>query len=194
MGNLLDSILGKKEKPTPRQIIAKVSIAKQKLETKKKELEREAKKARNDAKHALQMGNESEFRIASKKYSMIQGQLRAISGFIELAANSLNVLELQKNFSEVITIGKLIESSQSELGLDTEQLEKAIADIQATFEQVNGAANMINNAVGAMVNTGELSEDEEKLREELMAEIEGESGTSEKEAELEKKLKGEENG
>ncbi len=192
MGNIIGNLLGKKkpEKPSPQEVIARIRLAKSKLEGKKKELDREENRARNEAKRALQTGNEAEFRVASKKYSMIQGQLKAISGFIELAANSLNVLDLQQNFKEVVEIGELLKSVQSEMGLDTGQLEKAIGDIQATFEQVNGAAEMINNAVGAMINTGELGEEEEKLREELMAEIEGETGVTEKEAELEKKLKG----
>ena len=191
MANIIGNLFGKKpEKPSPQEVIARIRLAKSKLEGKKKELDREANRARSEAKKALQIGDEAEFRVASKKYSMIQGQLKAISGFIELAANSLNVLDLQQNFKEVVEIGELLKSVQSEMGLDTGQLEKAIGDIQATFEQVNGAAEMINNAVGAMINTGELGEEEEKLREELMAEIEGETGVTEKEAELEKKLKG----
>lgn len=192
MGNIIGNLLGKKkpEKPSPQEVIARIRLAKSKLEGKKKELDREENRARNEAKRALQTGNEAEFRVASKKYSMIQGQLKAISGFIELAANSLNVLDLQQNFKEVVGIGELLKSVQSEMGLNTGQLEKAIGDIQATYEEVNGAAEMINNAVGAMINTGELGEEEEKLREELMAEIEGETGVTEKEAELEKKLKG----
>ncbi len=188
MSNIIGSLLGKKEKISPEQMVARIKLGKSKLEGKKKELEREANKARSEAKKALQTGNDADFRVASKKYSMVKGQLKAVGGFIELAANSLNVLELQQNFKEVVEIGELLKTVQSELGLDTGQLEKSIADIQATFEQVNGAANMITNAVDAMINTGELGEEEEKLRAELMAEIEGEAGVSEKEAELEKKL------
>ena len=189
MSNLIGSLLGRKETIPKEQMVARIKLGKSKLEGKKKELEREASRARSEAKKALQVGNDSEFRVASKKYSMIQGQLKAVRGFVELAANSLNVLELQQNFKEVVEIGELLKTVQGELGLDTSQLEKSIAGIQATFEQVNGAATMITNAVDAMVNTGELGEEEEKLRAELMAEIEGEAGVSEKEAELEKKLK-----
>jgi hypothetical protein len=98
-----------------------------------------------------------------------------------------DVVEMQEGLKEVADIGSMLKDYQDQLGIDTKQMEKAVANIQTSMEKVNTATEMITTTMEA-VTSGDVavSESQESLKAELMAELEAEKTTS---GGLEEKIK-----
>ena len=83
---------------------------------------------------------------------------------------------MQQGLKEVVEIGNDLGKYQKQLGINTDQLEKAVTNIRTSMEKVNVATNTMTSAMdAAMSGNQELSDVQDGLRAELLAEIGGET-------------------
>ena len=178
-----------KKKVSPDALKTKLSIHEQRLTSRENELKKKKQKSREESKQALASGNDREFRVSSRRYSMLEGQVSTISSMVEMAQSMSDVIEMQQGLKEVVEIGNDLGKYQKQLGINTDQLEKAVTNIRTSMEKVNVATNTMTSAMdAAMSGNQELSDVQDGLRAELMAEIGGE--TSQKQ-ELGEQIEGE---
>jgi hypothetical protein len=187
----IDDIKGMfKKKVSPEELKTKLAISEKKLEKMEEQLIDKQQKARDRAKVSLKNGDERGFRVASRRFGMINGQTQAISSMVEMATSMKDMLEMQEGLKEVVSIGSDLKQYQDRLGLDSKQLEDAMTTVRASMEKLNNASEIISTTMDAVTaSSPESSKAQESLKKELMAELESE-GTEEEE--LAKKIAEEE--
>ena len=164
------------KKISPDELKTKLSIHEQRLSARENELKKKKDRAREESKQALSSGNDREYRVSSRRYSMLDGQVGTISNMVEMAQSMTDVIEMQQGLKEVVEIGNDLGKYQKQLGINTGQLEGAITNIRTSMEKVNVATNSMTSAMDAAMSGGqELTDVQDSLRAELLAEIEGES-------------------
>ncbi len=179
--------LFRKEKLSPEELKTKLSIAQSKLEKREKQLKSKQDQARDEAKKSLRSGDERGFRTTSRRYSMLQGQTTAIVNMVEMSTSMTDMVEMQEGLKDVVEIGTELMKYQDKMGIDNEQLEKAVTNVRVSMEKLNTASEMISNTMDAMATGSvEATEAQESLRAELMAELKGEEAVT---TELEEKIK-----
>ncbi len=176
-----------KKKLTPEELKTKLLLSSKKLEKREAQLKDKAETTRRDAKGALKRGDDRAFRLSSKRYGMVQGQINTISGMVEMTMSMADIVEMQEGLKEVVDIGNELKTYQERLGLDTKALEQAVTNIRLATEKVNTASEMITQTMDA-ISSGdiEVNTSQESLKKELLAELksEGEEGAA-----LEEKIK-----
>ena len=174
------------KKVSPDELKTKLAMSEQRLTAREKELTKKRDSARDEAKNALANGNDREFRVASRRFSMVEGQVNTIGSMVEMAQSMEDVIEMESGLKEVVEIGENLGQWQKQLGFDTEKLESAVTSIRTSMEKVNTATNMMTSSMDAAMAGGtELSEMQDDLRAELLAELSSEKGAEEK---LDKKI------
>ncbi|TQD23494.1 hypothetical protein [Methanolobus vulcani] len=177
------------KKISPEELKTKLSISEQRLSTREKELIKKQNQSRDQAKEALAKGNDREFRVASRRYSLVEGQVNTISSMVEMAQSMTDVIEMQTGLKEVVEIGNDLGKWQKQLGFDTSKLEDAVTNIRTSMEKVNTATSMMTASMDAAMSGGtELSEMQDSLRSELLAELSSEQPAKD---ELSKKIESE---
>jgi hypothetical protein len=175
---------------SPEELKTKLMLSEKKLEKRENQLKDKKNEARGDAKHSLKNGDERGFRIASRRYGMVHGQVQAISSMAEMATSMRDMVEMQEGLKEVVSIGSELKRYQEKLGINSKQLEQAVTNVRVSMEKLNTASEMIATTMDAITaGSAEATKAQEELKKELMAEIETEGV---KEEELEKKIKAEE--
>jgi hypothetical protein len=166
-----------KKKQSPEELQTKLSMTSGKLENRERQLKSQQNQAKEEAKNALKNGDERGFRLASKRHAMLNSQLNAMGGMVEMAQGMRDVIEMQEGLKEVVEIGSMLKDYQDQMGIDTKQMEAAVTNIRTSMEKVNSATEMISTTMEA-VSSGdvEVGEAQESLKAELMAEIESEKG------------------
>jgi len=178
-----------KKKITPEELKTKLTIYEQKLINRENELKKKRDTARQESKKALSEGNDREFRVASRRYSMIDGQINTISSMVEMAESMVDVIEMQQGLKDVVDIGQEMGKFQKELGIDTKQLENAITNIRTSMEKVGVATSTMTAAMdAAMTGNQELTNTQDTLRTELLTELSTETAEKQK---LEKEIQNE---
>ncbi len=177
------------KKVSPDELKTKLAISEQRLTTREKELIKKQQQSREQAKDALAKGNDREFRVASRRYSLVEGQVNTISNMVEMAQSMTDVIEMQTGLKEVVEIGEDLGKWQKQLGFDTSKLEGAVTNIRTSMEKVNTATNMMTASMdAAMGGSTELNEMQDSLRSELLAELSSEEPAKD---ELSKKIESE---
>ncbi|MEW5761290.1 MAG: hypothetical protein AB1779_11060 [Candidatus Thermoplasmatota archaeon] len=161
------------KKVKPEELITKLSIAQKKLEKREATMKEKRQKAREEAKNALKNGDERGFRVTSKQYAGLQGQINTIGSMIEMSSVMLNALENQQSLTEIVEIGKDLAYAQKTLGFDTQKIEKAITDIRMAVEKVTATSEQLSTQLETLTSP-EATREQEKLREELLAELKAE--------------------
>ncbi|MEA1984099.1 MAG: hypothetical protein U9N13_00415 [Euryarchaeota archaeon] len=177
------------KKVSPEELKTKLAISGQRLTARENELIKKRQKARDQAKDALTSGNDREFRIASRRHSMVEGQVNTISSMVEMAQSMEDVIEMETGLKEVVEIGDNLGKWQKQLGFDTAKLEGAVTSIRTSMEKVNTATNMMTSSMDAAMTGGnELTDMQDSLRAELLAELSSETASEDK---LSKKIESE---
>ena len=175
------------KKISPDELKTKLSIHEQRLTARENELKKKKDKSREEAKQALSVGNDREYRVSSRRYSMLEGQVSTISNMVEMAQSMTDVIDMQQGLKEVVEIGNDLGKFQKQMGINTGQLESAVTNIRTSMEKVNVATNTMTSAMDAAMSGGqELTDVQDSLRAELMAELGGETAESQ---ELDAKIK-----
>ena len=160
------------KKVSPEELKTKLAMSEQRLASREKELIKKRQKARDASKEALANGNDREFRVSSRRYSMVDGQVNTIGSMVEMAQSMTDVIEMQTGLKEVAEIGENLGQWQKQLGFDTAKMESAITNIRTSMEKVNTATSMMTSSMdAAMGGDTELSEMQDSLRSELLAEL-----------------------
>jgi hypothetical protein len=160
------------KKVSPEDMKTKLAISEQRLTAREKELKRKQEKARSEAKDALAKGNDREFRVASRRHSLVEGQVNTISSMVEMAQSMSDVIEMQTGLKEVVEIGEDLGQWQKQLGIDVGSLESAVTNIRTSMEKVNTATTIMTSSMdAAMGGNSELTEMQDSLRSELLAEL-----------------------
>jgi hypothetical protein len=176
-----------KKKVSPEELRTKLALSGKRLEKRERQLKDKQTKSKAEAKEALKNGDERGFRLASKRHAMVGSQINAISGMVEMAESMKDVIEMQEGLKEVVEIGSMLKEYQDQLGIDTKQMEKAVTNIRTSMEKVNTATEMISTTMEAVTSGDvEVTDSQESLKAELMAEIEAEKTSS---GGLEEKIK-----
>ena len=164
-----------KKKLTPMELKMKLSMAEKKLEKREKELKNKRDKARLEAREALRNGDEKTFRVASKRFALMNNQINVISGMVEMSTVMLDIVEMQSGLKEIQDIGALLAGYQKELGVDNKKMEQMLRNLQVSMDKVDTAAEMINTSM-EVATSGDINvtEAQESLKSELMAEIDAE--------------------
>jgi len=164
-----------KKKLTPGEMRTKLAMAEKRLEKREKELKRRSERSRLEARDSLKNGDEKGFRMASRRYALINNQVNVIKGMVEMATVMLDLVEMQGGLKEIAEIGGLLKGYTKDLGMDTKQMEKMLSNLQVSINKVDAAAEMINTSM-EIATSGDVnvSESQESLKAELMAEIETE--------------------
>lgn len=169
------------KKVSPDEMKTKLSMSEQRLSTRERELEKKRQKARDQAKEALANGNDREFRVASRRHSMVEGQVNTISSMVEMAQSMSDVIEMQSGLKEVVDIGNDLGKWQKQLGFDTGELEHAVTNIRTSMEKVNTATTMMTSSMDAAMGGGtELTDMQDSLRSELLAELSSDTVSDDK--------------
>lgn len=177
------------KKVSPEEMKTKLAISEQRLTAREKELIKKQQKSRDMAKEALAKGNDREFRVASRRHSLVEGQVNTIGSMVEMAQSMSDVIEMQTGLKEVVEIGEDLGQWQKQLGFDTSKLEGAVTNIRTSMEKVNTATSMMTSSMdAAMGGTTELNDMQDSLRAELLAELSSEQPVND---ELSKKIESE---
>lgn len=169
------------KKVSPEEMKTKLSMSEQRLSARERELEKKRNKAREQAKEALSNGNDREFRVASRRHSMVEGQVNTISSMVEMAQSMSDVIEMQTGLKEVVDIGNDLGKWQKQLGFDTSKLEGAVTNIRTSMEKVNTATTIMTTSMDAAIGGGtELNEMQDSLRSELLAELSSDTVSDDK--------------
>lgn len=188
MKGLKDLILGKDL--APEELKTKLMLSEKKLEKRENQLKKKRDDARTGAKRALKDGDERGFRVSSRRYGMVSGQIEAISNMVEMAASMKDIVEMQEGLGEIAEIGTELKQYQDRLGIDSEQLEQAVTTVRTSMAKLTDASEMIATTMDAIsTQSAESTELEASLKSELMAEIETDK---KEETELERKIRAEE--
>ena len=182
------SILKKKISPT--EMKTKLAIAQKKLDKREDVIDSKREKARNEAKEALKKGDERSFRVASRRYSLIDSQMNAVSNLSEMTQSTIDIIDMQTSINDVIEIGQMLSDYQERLGIDNNKLQDALTNINVSMENLSTATEMISTTIDTITEaTPEATATQESLRSELLAEIQGEVPAGKVEEELEEKIK-----
>lgn len=160
------------KKISPDELKTKLSVYEQRLTARETEINRKRQKSREEAKQALADGNDRDYRVKSRRYGMLDGQVNTIGSMVEMTQSMSDVIEMQQGLKEVVEIGADMGKYQKQLGIDDNQLESAITNIRTSMEKVGVATSTMTSAMdAAMSGNQELTEVQDSLRSELMAEI-----------------------
>ena len=174
-------------KTSPMEMKAKVAVAEKRLKNRETQLAEKCATARQKARLALQVGDERNFRVESRRYTMAEAQRRAVGNLHEMASNIHSVMETQEGLDDIIEISKDLRRYQKHLGIDVEKLEEVISTLSGSMGEVGVATDMISLTVETMgSNAGDGTATDEQLRKELLAEIEMDVGTMD---DLEKRIR-----
>jgi len=107
---------------------------------------------------------------------MFDAQIKTISAMLEMAKSMILVIQMQEGLKEIVDIGGDMGKYQKQLGIDPKILENAITNIKTSMDKVNDAATRMTATMeGAMSGKQELTDVQDSLRQELMAESGAES-------------------
>jgi hypothetical protein len=174
-----------KKRMTPAELVTKISISEKKLEKREAQIKEKRDKARDEAKNALKNGDERSFRVASKQYGSLAGQMNTVGSMVEMSSTMRNALEDQESLTEIVEIGKDLAYAQKAMGFDSQKMEAAITAIRTSVEKVTATSELLSTQMETLTSP-EASKEQESLKSELMAELKSESGD---ESALEDKIK-----
>jgi len=174
-----------KKKLTPAELVTKISISEKKLEKREAQIKEKRDKARDDAKNSLKNGDERSFRVASKQYGSLQGQMNTVGSMVEMSSTMRNALEDQESLTEIVEIGKDLAYAQKAMGFDSQKMEAAITAIRTSVEKVTATSELLSTQMETLTSP-EASKEQDSLKAELMAELKSESG---EQSALEDKIK-----
>jgi hypothetical protein len=174
----MKNVLGKKVSSAEMQVTLKMQRSR--LEQAQSKFSERMEQGRQEAKKALEKGDESEFRIASRKYALSKSAASSISDLKEMAMEMIDLVEMGEILSGVIGSGEDLVKIQRQLGLDSSKLQSSLARISASMSHMEDIANVLSTTIeNSMANPMEVTADQEVLRKELLTEMAAERTTAE---------------
>jgi len=164
------SVFGKRADSAEMQ--QTLTMQRVKLEQVKSKLSERMEQSRQEARKALEGGDESAFRVASRKYSLSKSTASSINDLREMAMEMTDLVEMGGILSTVIGAGGDLAKIQGKLGLDSSKLESSLSRIRASMTHMEDIANVLSATIESSIsNPKQLSSDQEVLRKELLTEM-----------------------
>jgi hypothetical protein len=127
---------------------------------------------KQEAKECLARGDESGFRIASRKYALSKHAAGSIYDLKEMATEMNDLVEIGGDLSSVIGAGGDLAKIQNQLGLDPSKLQSSMARISVSMTHMEDVSNVLSTTIeNSISNPKQLSADQEVLRKELLTEM-----------------------
>jgi len=174
-----------KKKQTPQDLITKISMSENKLAKREGKLKERRDKARDEAKNCLKNGDERGFRVASKQFGSLAGQINTLGSMLEMATIMRTALEDQQSMTELVAIGGDLAEAQKSMGLDPKKMEATITNINASIQKVTQTSEALSDQM-SLLSSPDSTSVQEGLKSELMAELKTETGSEDS---LEAKIK-----
>ena len=166
----MKNVLGKKADSAAMQ--QTLVLASMKLNEAHAKLSVRMEQGREEARKALERGDEAGFRVASRKYSLSKSTAASINDLNEMATEMRDLSEMGGILGEVIGSGGELAKMQHQLGIDPAKLEPSLAKIRSCMTSVENASNTLSATIDSSIsNPKQLSADQEVLRKELLAEM-----------------------
>jgi len=162
-------------KVSPVDMLQRLQVQRFRLVKHSESLKQQMGGTRTEVKEHLKSGDETGFRLDSRKYVMLKNTYLAVKDLQELAQGMVDVIQIGDILHDVVAAGMDIAKLQSKLGLDTAQLESSLAKIKTSLTHMEGVANALSMTMeSSLPSSKELSTEQEILRKELLVEIQGE--------------------
>jgi hypothetical protein len=163
-------MFGKKVSSAEMQVALKMQRSK--LDQVHSKLEERMEQGRQEAKECLAKGDESGFRIASRKYALSKHAASSINDLKDMATEMNDLVEIGGDLSSVVSAGGNLAKIQSQLGLDPSKLQSSMARISMSMTHMEDVSNILSTTIENTVsNPTELTADQEVLRKELLTEM-----------------------
>ena len=163
-------MLGKKISSAEMQMTLKMQRSK--LDQVHSKLSERMEQGRQEAKECLARGDESGFRIASRKYSLSKSTAGSINDLKEMAIEMIDIVDMGEILSSVIGSGEDLAKIQHHLGLDSSKLQSSLVRISASMTHMEDIANVLSTTIeNSISNPMEVTADQEVLRKELLTEM-----------------------
>lgn len=166
---------------SPAEMLQHLHIQRLKLEKHTEKTREQMTAARENAKVHLRKGDETGFRLASRKYFMIRNTHSAVHDLKEMAEGMIDLVEMGVVLRDVIATGGDLAKLQSKLGLDPLKLESSLAKIKTSLSHMEGIADTLSMTIeSTLPSAKELSVDQVAFRKELIVEIQADKTDEEK--------------
>jgi hypothetical protein len=127
---------------------------------------------KQEAKECLARGDESGFRIASRKYALSKHAAGSINDLKEMATEMSDLVEIGGDLSSVIAAGGNLAKIQNQLGLDPSKLQSSLVRISASMTHMEDVSNILSTTIeNSVSNPMGITADQEVLRKELLTEM-----------------------
>jgi hypothetical protein len=175
MGNLLGRKLSSAEMQQT------LNMQRIKLDQVQAKLSERMEQSKEEAKECLARGDESGFRVASRRYSLSKSTAGSINDLREMAMEMIDLVEMGGIMSSVIDAGGDLAKIQNQLGLDPTKLESSLGKIRASMTHMDGIADALSATIEASIsNPKQLSADQDILRKEILTEMQAQEIPAEK--------------
>jgi len=151
-----------------------------KLDQVQAKLSERMEQGRQEAKECLARGDESGFRVASRRYSLSKSTAGSINDLREMAMEMIDLVEMGGIMSSVIDAGGDLAKIQNHLGLDSTKLESSLVRIKSSITHMDDMADALSASIENSMASPELSADQEILRKELLTEMGAQKTETEK--------------
>ena len=166
----MKNVLGKKISSAEMQMTLKMQRSK--LDQAQAKFSERTEQGKQEAKKALEKGDESGFRVASRKYSLSKSAGGSIGDLREMAMEMIDLVEMGELLSGVIGTGEDLARIQHQLGIDSTKLQSSLARINVSMTHMEDIANVLSTTIeNSISNPMEVSADQEVLRKELLTEM-----------------------
>jgi hypothetical protein len=166
----IKDVLGRRVSPAEMQIALKMQRSK--LDQFHAKFSARMEEGRQEAKKALEKGDESSFRVASRRYSLSKSAAGSIGDLREMAIEMIDLVDMGELLSGVVSTGEDLARVQRQLGLDSSKLQSSLARISASMTHMEDIANVLSTAIeNSISNPMEVTADQEVLRKELLTEM-----------------------
>jgi len=160
------------KKQSSAELQQMLHIQRSKLEQVHSKLSERMEQGRQEAKECLARGDESGFRIASRKYALSKSTASSINSLKDMAIEMNDLVEIGGDLSSVIGAGGDLAKIQNQLGLDPSKLQSSMAKISVSMTHMEDVSNVLSSTIeNSVSNPKQLSSDQEVLRKELLTEM-----------------------
>lgn len=168
-------------KPDPAEMQQRLNIQRFKLEQAQGKMTERINQSKQEAKKCLEGGDESGFRVASRRYVLAKNTAGSINNLREMAMEMIDLTEMGGILSTVIGAGGDLAKIQGRLGLDSSKLESSLARIRTSMTHMEDISNVLSATIEtSLTNPKQLSTDQEVLRKELLVEMQAGRAETEK--------------
>ena len=169
------------------EVRTKLRIKIAKLKKQMSDVEHNMDRKKAEAKTALKKHDERRANRLLREIAYKRRQKDMLDGMYDTVCQMKTVIEIGEDSKDIADTNKDITQMARYIGVDTKDMEKAMSGLAEVTQRTVGAIETMSNTMNAtMADDSAISEEQESLKQELLAEIEGDT---EEVSELESDIK-----